>query len=348
MERNRAALGAATVTPGLPIPPEAVDLSVNLLGQSYAAPVGIAPLGLAGLVHPRADIILARSAAELGLPYVTSSTASTAVEVVAASTGVPPWFQLYVPRVEEDVFGLLARVRAAGCPVAMLTVDMPVAGARLRDRRNRLRVDPPSPRMLFSAMLRPTWSLRRLHAGRLHFPNQPESASAPDLSWQERLQRQTGGALTWDLLRRIRDAWQGPLLLKGILCPQIASAGIEAGYDGIVVSNHGGRQLDCAPAAFDVLGSIAAAVGRRALTLFDSGLRCGEDILKVADRGAAAGFFGRPLLYALGAGGEVAVRAYLTELIVELRRAYALAGRQSSGLPVSPNKTEIGDHLEPS
>lgn len=335
MLRNRAALDAATVVPSLPVPADAVDLSVDLFGLRYAAPIGIAPLGLAGIVHPHADTILARSAAEIGLPYVMSSTASTALEVVADAAGAAPWFQLYLPRREEDVFGLLARARGAGCRIAVLTVDMPVAGARMRDRRNGLRVDPPSPRMVLDAMLRPAWSLRRVRAGRLTFPNQPQSACAHGLSWQERLERQTGGRLTWDLLRGIRDAWPGALLLKGILCPETAAAAVEAGCDGIVVSNHGGRQLDCAPAAFDALGGVAAAVGDQAVALFDSGLRSGEDILKAVDQGAAAGFLGRPLLYALGAGGEAAVRAFLSDLIAETRRAYALAGRSPAPGPAS-------------
>lgn len=331
LARNRSALANTTIVPSMPIPIEAVDLSMDLFGRRYAAPIGIAPMGLAGLVHPSADSIIAKCAADLGVPYVLSCTANTSIDDVRDRAGVPPWFQVYVPFDEETVFTMLARARAAECPVVMVTVDMPIVGARFRDRRNRLRFAPPSSLMVGSAMLRPRWTLRHLCAGWPEFPNQPAARSAHDATWQEQLQRQTGGAITRDLLRRIRDAWPGSLLLKGVLSPEVASDGMEAGYDGIVVSNHGGRQLDSAPAAFAALQPIVAALPRRTQVLFDSGLRYGEDVLKVLDKGAVAGFFGRSVLFALAAGGGPAVHMHLSDLIAETRRAFALAGRHSAG-----------------
>lgn len=328
LARNCEALAIAQVTPRLGLPLSCVDLSISLFGRTYAAPVGLAPVGLAGIVRPDADRLLARAAADRGLPFVLSATASTPLEEIAAIT--PPWFQLYVPERRDDALEIVTRANQAGCPVLVVTVDMPAAGLRRRDLANDLRIGAPSLRMILDAARRPAWSLRRVVAGPFAFPNQVAHPVTGPADWAARVRAQTGGLITWDFLQRIRDRWPRAMVLKGVLDPEVACRAHAIGCDGVVVSNHGGRQLDCAPAAFEALPDVVASCSAGGEVLFDSGARSGEDVLKVADRGAAMTFVGRLPLLALAAAGARGLEACLDNLIDETRRAFALAGKGSA------------------
>ncbi len=331
LHRNTAAFEELTLTPRIGNDPSQLSLQTELLGMQFAAPFGIAPMGLCGLIHPRADLCFAKAAAQCNLPYILSATASTSIEEITSACGSAPWFQLYTPKSAVHTEQLLTRVERAGAPVLIITLDTAAPGLRLRDLRNGLRVPfTPSASNLLDIARHPAWLVRRLMAGQLHFPNLPQPEDdMRNCTFQELVEWQTGGILDWATLQRIRAMWPRKILLKGVLCASDAMRAAAMGFDGVIVSNHGGRQLDAAPAPLKALSQfVAQGMGPQFLSM-DSGIRSGEDIVKSLACGAGFGFVGRPFLYAIAAHGEAGVSQLIEVLIGEIRRSMKLLGVNS-------------------
>lgn len=328
--RNRAALDAVEIVPryGLPKP---ASIETTLFGRPYAAPVGIAPVGVDGIVWPGATRALAAAAARARIPYITGTLASAALEDVAAICPESVWLQLYgMPRDDHAVtFDLIARAKAAGIHAIVATLDAPVRSKRPRDLRNGLVVPfRPTPRTVWQVGTSPAWALALLRAGTPAFKNVERYVTpAPTMANTAGfVQREIKGTFGWDEIKRMRDAWPRALVVKGVLHPDDADSAVAAGCDGILVSNHGGRQSDAAPPAIDVLPAIKARVGARATVLFDSGIRSGLDAARALALGADAVFCGRAFLLGLAALGNDGAD-YIAEMLTEeLRTAMAQHG----------------------
>lgn len=343
LRRNADAFANMVVTPRIGLDTRAVTTEAGLFGHRYAAPFGIAPIGLCGLVHPDGDLLLARAAARLNIPYVASTTASTAVEDIVRGCGVAPWFQLYASQSAEATNRLVDHVGRLGCPVLIVTVDTAVPGRRLRDMRNGLTLPfRLTGRHVGQAARHPLWAARRLLAGAVRFPNIEDAAPGGErLAFADLMRMQTGGILDWDMLRRLRQRWPRTLLLKGVMSPADVLVAESLGIDGVILSNHGGRQLDCAPAPIDALPAVVAEPGVRKFVAVDSGVRSGADVVKAWTRGADMAFVGRPFLYALAAGGAAGIDRLAAILLDEMRNTMALLGvlsvdAERSGHPARP------------
>lgn len=329
--RNAAALDAIEIVPRYGVDREDVATDVELFGRRYAAPLGVAPMGLQGVIWPGAERHLARAAQKARIPYTAGTVGGVALEELAALAPDVIWFQLYRLSRNDHAVGidLVKRAKAAGVHVLMLTLDTPSRAKRPRELRNRL-VLPfrPSLRMIFDAMLCPAWSCALLMHGRPSFPTLAPYAGtgASKQAIATFAQNEVRGGFTWDEVKRYRDLWPGPLVVKGIMHPQDAIEAVAVGADGVLVSNHGGRQFDAAPASIDVVPAVAAAVGARTAILFDGGVRAGLDVMRALAVGAQVALAGRSFLYgvaALGAEGA----DYVTGLLIEeLRTAMRQAG----------------------
>lgn len=310
------------------------DQGVTLFGTRYAGPFGIAPMGIAALSAYRGDVVLARAAAAAGIPAVQSGSSLVRLEeVVAAAPGT--WFQAYLPGTPERIAPLLQRVAAAGVQTLVVTVDIPVAG----NRENNLRAGfstplRPSLRLAWDGLVRPRWlagTLLRtlLRHGMPHFENSFAERGAPILS--SRVQRDFAGRehFDWEHIAQIRRQWRGPLVVKGILSPHDAALARQHGVDGIIVSNHGGRQLDGAVAPLRMLPAIAEQAGSAMVVMLDGGIRRGTDVAKALALGAQAVFVGRPFNYAAAVDGEAGVAAAIGLLRAELDRNLAMLGATS-------------------
>lgn len=329
LARNRAVFDRVTLLPHYLVDVSRRDASVELFGTRYAAPFGIAPTGLGNLAWPGADLAIARAARDFDLPFVLSTPASTSIEQVAAEVPGRMWFQLYTPREPRIRNDLLRRAEAAGVKILVVTVDVPLSSKRERDIRNGF-VLPlrPNARTLLDLLLHPSWSLATLRAGAPRLRNlEPyvaKRAGAQTLA--AFMGQQISPADTWDLVGTLRRLWPGTLVVKGLLAPEDARRAMDHGADGVVVSNHGGRQFDAAPAALQALPSIVGAVGGQVPVLFDGGVRRGTDIVKALALGATFVFAGRPTLYGAGAGGAAGVRRAVAILLDELDRAMGQMG----------------------
>jgi (S)-mandelate dehydrogenase len=281
----------------------------QLFDETWQLPFGIAPMGMCDLTWPGADAMLARAACKYGMPLVLSTMASSSIEATAERAGGNAWFQLYVGTSTEVAFDLVDRAAAAGYRNLILTVDVPEIGSRPREKRNGfqspMRI---GPRQFIDFALHPEWSLRTLATG------VPKLANV-DMPGGKGFKRdETRGKVDWAFLDRLREYWKGRLIVKGVLNSDDAKRIREAGADAVYVSNHGGRQLDSAPAAIQVLPAIRAAVGPDYPLLFDSGVRNGEAVIKALALGADFVFIGRPFLYAMGADGYAGLQQ-MVELI---------------------------------
>lgn len=326
--RNAAALDAMTLTPRFGAAPVAVDPSVSLFGQTYSIPVGVAPMGLAGLAWPGADGILARAAQRAGVPYVLATGASLSIEDAAAAAPDVFWFQLY--KVIKDGWtvsnDLIARAMSAGAKVLVLTVDSAARPKRIRDIRNGL-VPPFSltPRMALQAACGPLWLAALTGAGMPKFENVVRYCEGRASPWAtaDFAVRHITGAFTWDDIARIRKLWPRPLVIKGITHPDDAEQAINVGADGVWISNHGGRVFDPAPATATALPRIVERMAGRATILVDSGIRDGTDVVRSCALGADATFAGRAFLFSVAAlgkeGGDHAMRLFGEEIDSALR-----------------------------
>ncbi|WP_328526194.1 alpha-hydroxy acid oxidase [Kribbella sp. NBC_00359] len=301
---NRAALDSITVTPRVLAGVDEPGTSCTLLGGQFAMPVAVAPMAYQRLLHPEGELLLAAAAATAGIPYVISTLSSVPLEKIAAVT--PSWFQLYWLRDRGLVRTLAERATAAGCGALMVTVDVPVMGRRLRDVRNSFALPP---EVVAANIVDMVTEAHSAVPGLSAIAAHTASAFDPAVGWSD---------LQW-----LRSSSELPLVVKGILDPRDARRAADLGVDGVVVSNHGGRQLDGAPASIDALGPVVDAVGNHCAVLVDGGVRGGIDVVKALALGASAVLIGRPLLWALAVE---AVDEALALLGQELRDAMLLAG----------------------
>jgi L-lactate dehydrogenase (cytochrome) len=304
-----------------------------MIGQAVSMPVALAPVGSCGMQSPDGEIKAARAAAAFGVPFTLSTMSVCSIEDVAAHSATPFWFQLYVMRDENFVDALIERARAAKCSALVVTLDLQVLAQRHKDLKNGLTTPPrltlPN---IIDMMLKPRWSLGMLATPRRTFRNIVGHAKGVgDLSsltsWTN---EQFDLQLDWKKVERIRDQWGGKLILKGILDADDARMAADTGADGIIVSNHGGRQLDGALSAIRMLPQIVQAVGDRTEIYMDSGIRSGQDVLKALALGAKGTFIGRSYIYGLGAMGQAGVTKALEIIHKELDTTMALCGVQNA------------------
>jgi lactate 2-monooxygenase len=313
---NRAAFDRWRIVPRFLRDVAVRDHSTSVLGTTLPAPVALAPVGVQGIVHPDAELAVAKAAASLGLPITLSTVSSYRLEDVAAAGGDSPrWFQLYWPKDREVGASLLARAKAAGYSALFVTLDTFILAWRPRDLANAYLP------FLHRLGLANYESDPAFLAGLEKSPDEDPTASI--LHWQSMFGDPSN---TWADLAWVREHWDGPIVLKGVLHPDDARRAVDAGVEGVVVSNHGGRQIDGEIASLDALPDVVAAVGGRADVLLDSGVRTGSDVIKALALGAQTVLIGRPYIYGLGLGGEEGVRHVLRSLLAELDLTMALAG----------------------
>jgi isopentenyl diphosphate isomerase/L-lactate dehydrogenase-like FMN-dependent dehydrogenase len=311
-----------------------IDQSVSVFGQKLTTPIILAPTGLCGMATNRGEVLAARAASRTGSVFTLSSMAAVSIEDVAREAPGPHWFQLYVWRNRDLTRALVERAQAAGYKALMLTVDVPIASQRERDLRNGATIPPRiTIRNALDSAMKLGWLLRMARDPWIDFANLKESGigarAAGGVALGSYVNAQFDPSLDWDDLAELRKQWTGPLMLKGVMSAEDARRAIDYGVEGIVVSNHGGRQLDSLPASIEVLPEIADAVGDQIEVLFDGGIRRGSDIVKAIALGAKACLIGRPYLYGLGAGGQAGAEKAITILQSEIARALALLGRPS-------------------
>lgn len=329
LARNRHALDQVHLLPKVLTGATVRDQSVQLLGQSFASPFGIAPIGMANLVAPGTDLALARAAERAGIAYTLSTAGTTALETIARAAP-HGWFQLYVGRDAAITDDLIRRADEAGYTALIVTADVPAPGKRLRDLRNRFTLPlRPTPRMALDVLGHPRWAWAMATGGAPRFANL-EAYSSPGSSTSslaELMAAQSSARLDWQLLARIRERWPRALILKGVLRPEDAKQAADMGVDAIGISNHGGRQLDAAPAPIEMLPALRAAVGPTVPLIVDGGLWSGEDVARCLALGANFALFGRAFLYAVAAlgpaGGPAALIASLRD---DLDRAMTQLG----------------------
>jgi isopentenyl diphosphate isomerase/L-lactate dehydrogenase-like FMN-dependent dehydrogenase len=330
LRRNVEAFERLSLRPRHLVDVSSRSLETTVLGERVGLPVLIAPTGMSRVAGRGGDVAGARAAAAHGAVFVLSTMSSDSIEDVRAAATGSLWFQLYLWAERSILERLLDRARAAGCRVLVVTVDVPVIGNRRRDARNGFAL-PPRVRWRTAADLlsHPRWLAHAPSAvGAAHFLDDAgvrPSGTMEHARLVNRLLANPGSS--WRDLTWLRDRWDGPLLLKGTLTAEDARLAVECGVDGIVVSNHGGRQLDGAPASIDALAEVAEAVGDQVELLVDGGVRHGTDVIKARALGARAVLVGRPWLYGLAAGGEAGVAGVLEILRTEIDRALALLGR---------------------
>ena len=307
------------------------SLATEMVGEPVSMPVALAPTGLCGMQHADGEILAAQAAEAAGVPFCLSTMSIASIEDVAANTAKPFWFQLYVMRDRGFVERLIDRARAADCAGLVLTLDLQILGQRHKDLRNGLSAPPRwTPRHVWQLAARPRWCLRMARTRRHGFGNIVGHAShAGDLSslsvWTH---EQFDPRLSWADVDWIRRRWGGKLILKGVLDPEDARLAVESGADALVVSNHGGRQLDGARSSIAALPGIVDAVQGRIEVHMDGGVRSGQDVLKAVALGARGVWIGRAYLYGLGAGGKAGVARALEIIRGELDVTMALCGRR--------------------
>jgi (S)-mandelate dehydrogenase len=331
--RNRTAFDDVSLVPRVLRGVGDASARVELFGQPLRLPVLLAPTGAGRIAGPEGEIAQARAASAAGTISVLSGFASVPAEQVAWSVQEPQWFQLYLYRDRALTLRVIEQVKRLGFSALVVTADAPVAGNRERDVRNGLTVPLKiTPRMALGALRRPAWAWHYLRSGPLGAPHAPQSANGAPRELKALADYVHGllnSAQSWEDLRWLRGVWEGPLLLKGVLRGDDAELALAAGCDGVIVSNHGGRQLDGTPASIEALGEVIAAVGGRAEVLIDGGIRRGTDVVKALSLGAKACLVGRPWLFGLAAGGEAGVGRMLEQLHAEIVRTLQLLGAAS-------------------
>jgi L-lactate dehydrogenase (cytochrome) len=327
---NRAACGELAFVPRMLVNVSGREQSVELFGTRYASPFGIAPMGISSLTAYRGDLAQARAAAAAGVPMVLSSSSLIRMEEVLHNAP-GTWFQAYLGRDPQATARLVERVKAAGAPVLVVTIDSAVVPNRENNVRNRFKTPlRPDVRLLWDGLTHPRWAVGTfirtlLRHGMPHFENVGAERGAPLVARDVTRDFSGREHLDWEALRDIRRRWAGPLVLKGVLHPEDVKLARAAGVDGVIVSNHGGRQLDGAGSPLRGLPAVAEAAGPVAV-LADSGFRRGTDVLKALALGARAVFIGRPMNYAAAVGGEAGVAHALNLLRAEIHADMGLLG----------------------
>lgn len=328
LKRNRKALDAVTLTPRYITDWKTVEMGVELFGEKYSRPFGIAPMGLASLQYPRAELEFARAGRKVNIPTSLSTACTVDIEDFGALAGDNGWFQLYPPKSQEINDDLIDRAHNSGFKALMVTVDVPARGWRPRDMYNGLALPPRiTLESLFNSAIRPRWSLNTLINGIPHFKTLGRYSNNKSMrGMAEFVGEQLGQMVTTDRLKRIRDHWKGPLIIKGVMHPDDAKQATKLGYDGILVSNHGGRQMDASPAPVEVLPDIIEAVGGKVTVMVDSGFSSGLDIVRGLALGAQFVFCGRAFMWGLSALGAKGVDHVVDLLTDEITLALTQIG----------------------
>ena len=306
------------------------DTKMLMLGETTTMPVALAPTGLTGMQYADGEILAAKAAADFGVPFTLSTMSICSIEDVAAHSSTPFWFQLYVMRDRDFIRRLVDRAREAKCSALMITLDLQIMGQRHKDVRNGLSAPPkPTLRNLMNLVQKPAWCLGMLGTKRRQFGNiVGHVKGVKDMSsladWTV---SQFDASLSWDDVKEIRKQWDGKVIIKGVLDAEDARAAVNVGADAIVVSNHGGRQLDGALSAIKALPAIVDAVGDKAEVWMDGGIRSGQDVLRAIAMGAQGTLIGRAFLYGLGAGGQAGVTKALEIIHKELDLTLGLCGQ---------------------
>ncbi|WP_353474990.1 alpha-hydroxy acid oxidase [Salipiger sp. H15] len=304
--------------------------ATQMIGQDVAMPVALAPVGMTGMQHADGEIHAARAAEKFGLPYCLSTMSICSIEDVASNTSKPFWMQVYTLKDDDYMKRLFDRAKAAKCSAAVITVDLQMLGQRHKDLKNGLSAPPKlTPKSVANMMTKVPWGLEMLQTKRRFFGNivgHAKGVTDPSslTTWTAQSFDQ---ALDWDRIREFRKMWDGPLIIKGIIDPRDALEACNVGADAIVVSNHGGRQLDGALSSIRALAPIMDAVGDKIEVHLDSGVRSGQDVLKAVAMGAKGVWIGRAYIYGLGAMGEAGVTRALEVIHKELDVSMALCGR---------------------
>lgn len=329
LRANRADLEAIKLRQRILVDVSQRNLATTVIGQKLASPMILAPVGLCGMQHGNGEILSANAANAAGIPFILSTMSICSIEDVAEATGRPFWFQLYVIKDRSFSRDILGRAVKAKCNALVLTVDLQVLGQRHRDIKNGMTV-PPEIRIknVIDVMSKPAWAWSILNGRRKTFGNLAGHVKGMDnvnqlAKW---VGDQFDPALSWKDVEWIKKIWPGKLILKGIMDVEDARTAVKLGADAIVVSNHGGRQLDGAPSSISALPAIAQAVGSDTEVLFDGGVRTGADLLRALALGARACLIGRAYIYGLGAGGEAGVSKAIDILEKELSVSMALTG----------------------
>ena len=328
---NEAAFARIRLRQRVAVNLENRSLRSRMIGEAVTMPVALAPTGLTGMQWADGEILAARAAEKFGVPFTLSTMSVCSIEDVAAHTTRPFWFQLYVMRDRDFIASLVERARTAGCSALVLTLDLQIMGQRHKDLKNGLSTPPKlTPGNLANLLTKPAWCLAMLGTHRREFRNLvghiPGVESLTSLAqWSA---GQLDPTLSWEDVAWARDLWGGKLILKGIMDPADARLAAESGADALIVSNHGGRQLDGAPATIDVLPSIVDAVGDSIEVWVDGGIRSGQDVLKAVALGAKGTLIGRAFNYGLGAMGERGVTRCLQIIANELDLSMAFCGHR--------------------
>jgi (S)-mandelate dehydrogenase len=334
IRRNWAALDAIELVPRYGVMPTLPPCDVKLFGRRYSAPIGVAPMGGPSIIWPGGDKHLARAAQRAGVPYMLSTAGGATIEEIAAVAPDVFWFQLYRLANNDHAIGLdlVRRAEAAGCRTLVLTLDVPVRTTRPREVATGIAgAFNINPRIMMQIARAPGWTMALWTHGIPRFANLrsyvgQNAALNEVIAFALREQR---GAFTWDEVKKYRDRWKGTLIVKGILHPQDAETAVSLGVDGIIVSNHGGRQIEALPAAIDVLPAIVRQVGARATVMMDSGVRSGSDVVRAYALGAAAAFAGKAFLWGLGALGMDGPDYVIDLLIDETQAALGQLGART-------------------
>ena len=326
MRRNTEAFEEIELTPRYMVDVSNIDTRATVFGQTFDSPFGMAPIGMLNAFWPGADLTLARLCKAQNIPYTASSASSTTLEQLAKAADGNGWFQLYVSSDANVTEGLIARAEAAGYTTLMVTADVPAAGKRDRDIRNQLAVPFRfTPEVILQCALNPRWALTSLKHGTPNVANYADLLQSAT-SYADVQKTLITPGFTWEDLKKLRERWKGKLLVKGILHAQDALACVELGCDGIIVSNHGGRQVAFGPPTIEALPAIAEAVAGRMTIVLDSGIRRGADILRAKALGADFAFAGRAFAYGVGAGGDAGAQRAFEILQLELVRALGQLG----------------------
>ena len=334
LHANEADLQAIKFRQRVAIDVDERSTSAKMLGDDVTMPVALAPTGLTGMQHADGEILAAQAAEEFGVPFTLSTMSICSIEDVAENTTKPFWFQLYVMRDRKFVHRLIERARAAGCSALVITVDLQIMGQRHRDVKNGLSA-PPKPTLanLVNLATKPGWCLKMLGTRRRYFGN--VVGHVDGIEDMSSLAQWTAGqfdpTLSWDDVRELRRLWDGKVIIKGVMDAEDAAKAIYVGADAIIVSNHGGRQLDGAPSSIAALPQIVDMVGGRCEVWMDGGIRSGQDVLRALALGADGTMIGRAFLYGLAAAGKTGVQQVLQIIQKELDLTMAFCGRRALG-----------------
>ncbi len=335
LRRNSADLQATTLRQRVMRDVSALDLSTKLFGTRQLLPLALAPIGLAGLMARRGEVQAAKAAQKSGIPFTLSTVSACSLSEVTRGVGAPVWFQLYMIRDRAFMSDLLAQARAAACPVLVFTVDMPVPGSRYRDVRSGLAGASGmlgDLRRIGQVMQKPGWAWdvgvngRPHHLGNVAPVLKGKTGLEDFFAW---MRNNFDPGIKWTDIAWVRSQWPGPILIKGILDPEDAREAVRNGCDGVIVSNHGGRQLDGALSTARALPAIADAVGEETVVLADGGVRSGLDVVRLMALGAKGVLLGRAWVYALAARGEAGVSHAIDLIAAEMKVAMALTGARN-------------------